>query len=789
MGAQRMKFLQKDWLFWARDEQLPPDEWGKNGCFIWNIRCGRGWGKALSIDTPIPTPEGWTTMGALNIGDTIFDECGNPCSVSFVTEIMYNHKCYNVVFSDGSTITADEDHQWLTQSREERKAGSNGSVRTTKDIFKTLTIGKRKERNHSIQCNEGLKCEDANLPINPYVLGVWLGDGNSSGAVLACDFKDYQIVEEFVKIGIPIKKVNQADKSKTDLYSFGQAQQKRDTIGRILQNDSIHSKLKNMCLLNNKHIPKEYLRASYSQRLELLQGLMDTDGSVDINGRCEFVGINKKLVSDVYELIVSLGLKATVDVGFAKLNGKIISEKYRVRFTPYIPVFKLKRKLERLHKEGSQACRQGRRYITDIIEVESVPVRCIQVDSPNSLFLAGESMIPTHNTKTGAETFIWAVRYGGYKHPNLAGATSEDVRDLMIEGESGILNCCSEDFFPEFVPTLKKLTWPNGVVTHIYYGTEPDKARGPQSDFLWADELAKWQYPEETLDNLLMGLRLGPDPRCILTSTPRPTKFLMDLEKRKDLEGRPVCVTTRGGTKDNYANLSPVFLTTIIAKYDGTRLGKQELEGEFLDDNPDALWKRSEIDNNRVDSPPEFVKVVVGVDPAAKSEKSSDDTGIIVAAKGFNGHGYILEDATCHVSPKEWATTAYTMYNKYKANWIVAETNQGGEMVKATIDSIAKGSYGYLPVHASRGKEIRAEPISSLYQQNKIHHVGTFRELEDEMTEWIPNEGMKSPNRVDALVWAVTALDIQPGNARLPSNASKGMSFNSMMEDDDFRGF
>ena len=337
-------------------------------------------------------------------------------------------------------------------------------------------------------------------------------------------------------------------------------------------------------------------------------------------------------------------------------------------------------------------------------------------------------------TRTGAETFIYAIKECGYKHPNLAGATSEDVRDLMIEGESGILACATDDFYPEFVPTLKKLIWPNGVVTHVYYGTEPDKARGPQSDFLWCDELAKWQYPEETLDNLLMGLRLGPDPRCLLTSTPRPTKFLMEIEKRADPLGRLSCCVTLGHTQENFANLSDIFISTIISKYEGTRLGRQELEGEFLDDNPDALWRRAEIDKFKVAKPPEFSAIVVGVDPAAKSEKKSDDTGIIVAAKGYDGHGYILEDATMHGTPAEWATAAITAFHKYKANWIVAEVNQGGEMVEYTIQSIEKDiPLPYKPVHATRGKEIRAEPISALYQQGRVHHVGNFKELEDEM--------------------------------------------------------
>jgi phage terminase large subunit-like protein len=312
-------------------------------------------------------------------------------------------------------------------------------------------------------------------------------------------------------------------------------------------------------------------------------------------------------------------------------------------------------------------------------------------------------------TRCGAETFIWAVRYGGYKHPNLAGATAEDVRDLMIEGESGILNCAPPDFKPTFIQTTKKLIWPNGVTSHIYYGSEPDKSRGPQSDFLWCDELAKWLYGEETFDNLLMGLRLGPNPLCIVTSTPRPTKFLMDLEKRVDAQGRKCTVVTRGNTKDNYANLSPVFISTIISKYEGTRLGRQELDGEFLSDNPDALFHQVTIDEHRVSQIPPMEYVVVGVDPAAKSSKTSDDTGIVVAGRGEDGQGYVLGDYTIHGTPLEWATAVIAAYHKHQANMIVGETNNGGDMIEYTLRSIDQG-IPYESVHASRGKEIRAEP-------------------------------------------------------------------------------
>jgi phage terminase large subunit-like protein len=355
-----------------------------------------------------------------------------------------------------------------------------------------------------------------------------------------------------------------------------------------------------------------------------------------------------------------------------------------------------------------------------------------------------------------AEVFIHAVQYGGYKYPNLAGATAEDVRDIMIEGESGILACAPKEFYPEFIPSLKKLVWPNGVVSHVYYGTEPDKARGPQSDFLWLDEVAKWNRAEETFDNLLMGLRLGPNPLCIVTSTPRPTKFLMDLEKRTDKQRRPSTVTTRGRTQDNFKNLSPVFISTIISKYEGTRLGRQELEGQFLDDNPDALWKRTDIDDNKVHEITQLTYVVVGVDPAATSKEGSDDTGIVVAGIDGRGHYYVLGDYTCHETPQKWGYAAITAYHKHKANVIIGETNNGGEMVENTIHTIDP-KIPFRAVHASRGKAIRAEPVSALYEQGKVHHFGTFPELEDQMCEWVPG-AEKSPDRIDALVWAISQL-------------------------------
>jgi len=359
-------------------------------------------------------------------------------------------------------------------------------------------------------------------------------------------------------------------------------------------------------------------------------------------------------------------------------------------------------------------------------------------------------------TRTGAETFVAAVKDSGYKYPNLAGATAEDVRDLMIKGESGILSVCPPWFMPEYKSSTKELIWPNGVVSHIYYGSEPDKARGPQSDFLWCDEIAKWQYPEETVDNLLLGMRLGDDPRCIFTSTPRPTKFIIELEKRVDDKDRPSVITTRGHTDDNLTNLSQVFIATVVSKYRGTRLGRQELNGEILDDNPDALWKRKDIDIPRVSKAPDLVRIVVGVDPAVTSTEASADTGIVVAGVDDRNEYYVLGDYTIHATPKTWAQESIAAYYKHSADRVVGEVNNGGDLVELALRTIDP-DVSYKDVWASRGKQIRAEPVSSLYEQGKVHHVGSFPLLEDEMCEWVPGEG-KSPNRVDALVWAISFL-------------------------------
>jgi phage terminase large subunit-like protein len=351
------------------------------------------------------------------------------------------------------------------------------------------------------------------------------------------------------------------------------------------------------------------------------------------------------------------------------------------------------------------------------------------------LILAGRGF---GKTRTGAETVREQVEKGNAKRIALVAPTASDARDVMIEGESGIMNICPDWNRPTYEPSKRRLTWPNGAIATAYSADEPERLRGPQHDFAWCDELAAWRYPE-AWDMLQFGLRLGDDPRAIVTTTPKPTAMVKDLIKN------PNTHVTKGSTYENRGNLAEAFFEAIIGKYEGTRLGRQELNAEILDDNPDALWQRKDIDDYRVSKMPDLVRVVVGVDPAATSSSGSDDTGIVVAGIDKNRHGYVLGDYTCHVSPKQWAIEAIAAFNKHNADRVVGETNNGGEMVEHTLRTVDPG-IPYKAVHASRGKQTRAEPISSYYEQGRIHHVGSFPALEDQMCDWIPGEG-KSPDR------------------------------------------
>jgi predicted phage terminase large subunit-like protein len=369
------------------------------------------------------------------------------------------------------------------------------------------------------------------------------------------------------------------------------------------------------------------------------------------------------------------------------------------------------------------------------------------------LFVGGRG---AGKTRTGAEWVKDLVETGEARRIALVAPTAHDARHTMVEGESGLLSVSSDWCRPDYEPSRRRLSWKNGCEAFTFSSEEADRLRGPQFDYAWCDELAAWNDPQTSWDMLQFALRLGSHPRWLATTTPRPIPLIKTLLSRSDV------VVSRATTFANAANLAAPFLEAVKERYAGTRLGRQELEGEFLEDVPGALWTRASIDDTRLKAVPDNLRrVVVAVDPAVSNNEGSDETGIIVAGVDGAERGYVLEDVSGRYTPEQWARAAISAYHRHKANLIVAEVNQGGAMVENTIRTIDR-NVPYRAVHASRGKIARAEPVSALYEQGRVSHVGAFTELEDQLCaftcDFDRSRAGYSPDRLDALVWALTDL-------------------------------
>ena len=373
-------------------------------------------------------------------------------------------------------------------------------------------------------------------------------------------------------------------------------------------------------------------------------------------------------------------------------------------------------------------------------------------------------------TRVGAQWVIERARQKGHPPIALIGQTVADVRDTMIEvGESSILKISPPDFMPEYESSKRRLTWPNGVTATTFSGDKPDQLRGPGHGAAWIDELAKFRYPIETWDNMEMGLRIGDRPQIVVTTTPRPIKAITNLIADPD------CINTVVSTYANIANLSPAYIKRVIKKYEGTHQARQELHGEILDDDPNALWSRELLDETRIIKPPTLHRIVVAVDPHA----TSGQTGIVVAGMALVNnviHGYTLDDNTSAegAKPAAWGAAVVTAYHKWKADCIIGEINNGGDMIEDVIRNVPGGkNVSYKTVRATRGKYTRAEPVANLFEQNRAHHIGSFADLEDELCTWVP--GLPSPNRLDAEVWAYTELILgQDETLRTGANPQAG---------------
>ena len=391
-------------------------------------------------------------------------------------------------------------------------------------------------------------------------------------------------------------------------------------------------------------------------------------------------------------------------------------------------------------------------------------------------------------TRCGAEWVREQVKLG-HKRIACVASTNSDIERVMVKGESGFLSVCWKNDkdnkgkhmgFPEWSPTKRSLTWANGAKVEFYSAEEPERLRGPQFSAAWCDELAAWNKDMDTWQMLQFCLRLGKHPRVCVTTTPKPTKLMRELLKN------PKTVVTSGSTFDNSANLADTYLVAVRDQYEGTRIGRQELYAEVLEEAEGALWTTETLDAASIkhEDVPDLARIVVALDPAVTANAESDMTGIVVAGVDINGIAYVLGDYTAKLSPQGWAEKAIGLYHQYEADRIVAEVNQGGDMVKLTIHNI-DDNVAYKAVRASRGKYARAEPVSALYERNLVKHVSNppdganLNELETQLRTWEPLGRIGSPDRLDAMVWAITDLCLggySKPQLTLAYSSAKGLS-------------
>ena len=346
------------------------------------------------------------------------------------------------------------------------------------------------------------------------------------------------------------------------------------------------------------------------------------------------------------------------------------------------------------------------------------------------------------------------LKAGACRHIALVGETVLAVREVMIEGPSGLCAIAPTETRPAYIASRQLLNWPNGATAQIFSACHPDKLRGPQFDAAWCDELAKWRHDEECWDMLQFGLRLGKQPLQVVTTTPRPTALIKRLMKDEN------CIVTRVSTMANKANLAPGFVDSLLKRYAGTPLGRQEIEAELVETTPQALWSYEVICETRLAQAPQLEVLIIAVDPPSVTSPKADACGICVLGADDKGHAYVLADETVRgLSPAGWAQKVAALYQHYQADRLIAEINQGGDLVETLILRYAPNIV-YRGVRAVRGKMIRAEPVAALYEQRRVHHVGVFKNLEEEMCRY-DGHGKNSPDRMDALVWGLTDLLLQ----------------------------
>lgn len=557
--------------------------------------------------------------------------------------------------------------------------------------------------------------------------------------------------------------------SKSAAYPIGGAPAARDVrTGRITANGSLHSALEALGVRGVKHVPAVYLRASPTQRLALLQGLMDTDGGWS-GCNVEFTSCTKPLADAVAELARSLGQKPVIREGRATLYGKDCGPRWRVRWTPTVNCFRLQRKAAGVRASGPQMFRHHHRMIVSAEPVDPRPMRCITVDSPNHMYLCGDAMIPTHNSWTGAHTLAeWILTDPVPGEWGIVAPIYADAWSVCVEGESGILAAFGTNveevkrgkskLVEYWHKSFAELKMRSGHIIRVASAEDGGlRIQGKNLKGAWCDEIGLWDAWKTTWDeSLKYAVRKGRS-QIVATGTPKKSRKARELIRR--LIADPAVRKTRVRTIDNRANLSEEFFGEVVSSSKGTRLEQQELEGVLLDDVEGALWTADLIDSYRTEpgKVPDLLRVVVAVDPAVSNDEDSDETGIVVVGEAEGGHGFVLADYSMRGTPDACMRKAVWAYHHHQADKVIGEANNGGDYIGSLLKTVDP-DVPYEKVIASRGKRVRAEPVSALYEQGRVHHVGCHTMLEEQMISWVPSDPGDSPDRVDALVWACSAL-------------------------------
>lgn len=734
---------QLKWHRQAHDHQIePPGDWWS----IWLLLAGRGAGKGLALDTPIPTPEGWKRNGDLQDGDVIFDERGHPCTVVKAHDPYEPQTMYRLTFSDGSTIEADGDHLWTTLTHRTRKqmtrhgidrvpdnwvfyrhqltdchgnvTGYVGSVTmNTEGLIDTFTHSSREDLNHCIPTAQPLWLPAKELPIDPYLFGSWLGDGSSKEQVIWGHIDDIGLIEKHaIGLGYTTDRIH--DKGNTwKVRVFGLGKQ-----------------LAQLGVYGNKHVPSDYLRASIPQRLALLRGLMDTDGYQD-SKLAEFCNTNRSLAYAVLELARSLGEKPVLKESRAKINGRDCGEKYRVtwrwnRFNPFL----MERKAAQMDAPSSQGFKHGHRMIIDIEMIELKTVRCITVDSPSALYLAGEAMIPTHNTRAAAETLgQWAIETPDTRWL-VSAPTSGDIRGTCFEGDSGLLSVIPEGLVADYNKSLHEIKLINGSFIKGIPASEPERFRGGQWHGAWLDELAAWDYLQDSWDMIMFAVRLGKHTKIIASTTPKPKPLIMELIGR---EGDDV-VVTKASTYVNVKNLAPSFQKQIL-QYEGTNLGRQEIHAEIIDPEEGGIVKREWFRLWPSGRPfPKLEYIIQSYDCATSDKTHNDPTGSITLGvfKPIDG-GMCVMILDCWQEHLQYPDLRPKVINEYETVYGEGKDRKLVDTIlvedkSAGISLIQDLQRAHLPVHAYNPG--RADKIQRLSIVANIIKAGRV---------WIPESSQR----------------------------------------------